>query len=124
MKQFDDSMSLEKRGYGRIEVRKEGWTDGEVLTPFGIVTVYAQGDAENVPHTRLDFVWNGRLYMRNFGDKRYSPRGIVTKAMKFAAEIAAPNGEVRGASRPAGEASSREAANSTVVLGAICPGKE
>lgn len=27
-----------------------------------------------------------------------------------------PNGEVRGASRPAGEASSREAATSTVVL--------
>ena len=27
------------------------------------------------------------------------------------------NGEVRGASRPAGEASSREAATSTVVLG-------
>lgn len=34
------------------------------------------------------------------------------------------NGEVRGASRPAGEASSAEGATSTVVLGADCPGKE
>lgn len=91
MKQFDDSMSLQKRGYGRVVVRREGWTDGEVLTPYGIVTVYAQGDAENSPHTRLDFVWDGRLYMRNFDGKRYTARALVTKAMEFATEIAAPN---------------------------------
>lgn len=91
MKQFDDSISLQKRGYGRVEVRKEGWMDGDVLTPYGIVTVYAQGDAENVPHTKLDFVWRGRLHIRNFNGKRYSARGIVTKAMEFATEIAAPN---------------------------------
>ena len=91
MKHNDDSMSLARRGYGRIEVRKDGWTDGEVVTPFGIVSVYAQGDAENQPHTRLDFAWNGRLYMRNFDGVRYSPRGLVTKAMQFASEIAAPN---------------------------------
>lgn len=35
-----------------------------------------------------------------------------------------PNGEVRGASRLAGEASSAEGATSTVVLGAERPGKE
>ncbi len=34
------------------------------------------------------------------------------------------NGEVRGASRPAGEASSAEGATSTVVLGAERPRKE
>lgn len=35
-----------------------------------------------------------------------------------------PNGEVRGASRLAGEASSAEGATSTVVLGAVRPGKD
>ena len=35
-----------------------------------------------------------------------------------------PNGEVWGASRPAGEASSAEGAASTVVLGAERPGKD
>lgn len=90
MKHNDDSMSLARRGYGRINVHKDGWTDGEVVTPFGIVSVYAQGDDENRPHTRLDFAWDGRLYMRNFDGRRYSPRGLVTKAMQFASEIASP----------------------------------
>lgn len=90
MKQTDDSMKLGKRGYGRINT-KNGYTDGEVLTPVGIVSVYAQGDDQNVPHTRLDFVFDGRLYMRNFIGKRYSPRGLVTKALEFADEIASHN---------------------------------
>lgn len=83
---FDDSMTV-NRAFSRIEVRKEGWTDGEVLTPHGIVSVYAQGDDDHRPHTRLDFVHNGRLYMRNYPGKRYSPRGLVTKAREFAEEI-------------------------------------
>ena len=93
MKQHDDSMQLGKRGYGRIDTTK-GYADGEVLTPFGIVSVYAQGDQQNAPHTRLHFVWYGRLHMRSFSGKRYSPRGIVTKAMEFAREIASPNARV------------------------------
>ena len=87
MKIFDDSMKVQKDGFSRTEDRG-GWTDGEIVTPWGIVSVYAQGDAENANHTRLDFVHAGRLHMRNFHGKRYSRRGIKTKAMQFAKEIA------------------------------------
>lgn len=85
----DDSMKLPYRGINWISRHPAGWTDGEVLTPFGIVAVYAQGDKAKGEsfHTRLDFVFDGRLYMRNFENKRYSSRGLVTKAYEFAAEI-------------------------------------
>lgn len=87
VKVFDDSMAI-GRGFGRVENRNgNAWTDGEVVTKHGIVSVYAQGDAESHYHTRLDFAWKGRLYMRNFPNKRYSKRGLVTLAVKFAAEI-------------------------------------
>lgn len=88
MEIYDDSMSIGKRGFSRIEVRKEGWTDGEIATPWGFVSVYAQGGENHFYHTRLDFICKGRLYMRNFSGKRYTPRGITTKAMRFAKEIA------------------------------------
>jgi hypothetical protein len=85
---FDDSMALQ-RPHSRISVGQppRGWTDGAVFTCHGIVLVYAQGDDEYTHHTRLDFVWQGRLYMRDFNGKRYSPRGLVTLADRFAAEI-------------------------------------
>jgi hypothetical protein len=88
---YDDSMSFDKHGFSRIEVRKEGWTDGEVATPWGFVSVYAQGDDNHYYHTRLDFIHNGRLYMRNFSGKRYTPRVIKTKAMRFAKEMVLSN---------------------------------
>lgn len=87
MEFFDDSMKVQKDGFSRTEDR-ENWTDGEVVTPWGIVSVYAQGDENTTKHTRLDFVWGGRLHMRNFSGKRYSKRGIKTKAMQFAKDIA------------------------------------
>ena len=40
-----------------------------------------------VKHSRLDFAWNGRLYMRSF-NKRYTTRGLKTLAYEFAQEIA------------------------------------
>ena len=75
------------RGWGNITTRKEGWTEGTVTTPHGLVSVYAQGDEENVYITMLDFAWKGRMHVRSFQGKRYSPRGIVTKAKVFAKEI-------------------------------------
>lgn len=75
------------KGRGRVSERKEGWTEGDVVTPHGIVSVYAQGDDKNVFITRLDFAWKGRMHIRSFQGKRYSPRGIVTKAKAFAKEI-------------------------------------
>lgn len=88
MKVSDDSMSLQ-RPFSRLHDRKEygGWTEGEVVTRDGIVSVYAQGGDENDKHTRLDFALNGRLYMRHFQGKRYSHRGLVTIAARFAAEM-------------------------------------
>lgn len=78
----NDHVSIGK-GFGRIRHNQFGWLDGEVVTPHGIVSVYAQGDNENFSMTRLDFAHRGFLYMRTF-DKRYTSRGIVTKAKQFA----------------------------------------
>lgn len=87
MKQRDESISLHNRSFGRIEVRKAGWTDGEVVTPHGIVSIYAQGDGDHDSYSRLDLALGGRLYIRNFFGKRYTPRGLITKATQFASEI-------------------------------------
>lgn len=87
MKTYDDTMAV-SRAYSCISVRKEGWTEGTVKTPHGIVCVYAQGDDTHSDHSRLDFVWCGRLYMRNFSGKRYTPRGLARKAREFAETVA------------------------------------
>lgn len=82
---YEDSMSIRKP-FGRLHNNESGWTDGEVVTPYGIVSVYAQGDKENWHLTRLDFAHKNRMYIRSFR-KRYTHRGIVTKANRFAQEI-------------------------------------
>jgi hypothetical protein len=61
----------------------ESWEVGTVLTPNGIVDVYAQDD-----YTRLDFVHAGRLHIRTYR-KRYGKRGIVTLAGRMARDISA-----------------------------------
>ena len=86
MEVFDSKFSL-KKPYGRIEEHIKGWDHGEVVTPCGIVSVYAQGDDENFYMTRLDFAHNNVQYSRSFHGKRYSHRGIVTKANQFAKHI-------------------------------------
>ena len=86
MKMYDDSIGV-GAGHSQVKFNPNGWTEGCVFTPHGIVSTYAQGDDTNVAHTRLDFVCAGKLYMRNFSGKRYSPRGIVTIAKRFAKEI-------------------------------------
>jgi hypothetical protein len=88
MKIIDANWVVGKQGYNRTEERREGWLDGEVATPWGFVVCYAQGSEKHRHHTRLDFIHNGRLYSRNFSGKRFTKRGIKTKAMKFAKEIA------------------------------------
>ena len=66
---------------------KNGFTDGCVATPHGIVKVYAQGGGKNFYVTNLNYVIGGRLFVRQFRGKRYSPRGIATKAKQFAKEV-------------------------------------
>lgn len=95
MKIFDDSIAVGKRGFNRATENDGGWTDGEVGTPWGFVSVYAQGNSRGDNFSRLDFIWSGRLYMRNFPGTRFSKRGLKTKALQFAQEIAsqsAPQG--------------------------------
>jgi len=73
------------------EERKGGWLDGEVSTPWGYVICYAQGSEHEFHCSTLRFIHNGRCYVRNFHGKRYTTRGIKTKAMQFAKEIATTN---------------------------------
>lgn len=80
---WDDSISVD-RGFARWSNPREGYDydEGEIATPHGWVTAYAESK-----HTRLDFLWKGRIYYRNFQNRRYSRRGMVTLAKAFAAEI-------------------------------------
>jgi len=74
------------RGYSSVCDRKDGWTDGEVLTPQGIVLAYAQGGEKQFHHTSLRMVVNGRVYHRSW-NKRYTKRGIARKAREFARDL-------------------------------------
>lgn len=65
----------------------EDYTEGAIATHYGIVSIYTQGDERFKYHSRLDFVYRGRLYTRNFRGKRYSHRGLVTKAREFARQV-------------------------------------
>lgn len=78
---------VEKRGYNRTTDRVDGWTDGDVITPWGFVCVYAQGDDKHHHCTWLHFIHNGYMYTRQFNNKRYTKRGIKTKAFEFAKEV-------------------------------------
>jgi hypothetical protein len=72
------------RPWGGISQNKEdGYAEGVVFTPNGIVDVYSQdGD----PHTVLRVVIDGRLHQRNI-HKAYTKRGLVTLATRYAAEL-------------------------------------
>jgi hypothetical protein len=65
----------------------QGWTEGSIATEWGIVSVYSQGDDRFSHSTRMDIVHDGRCIARNIYGKRYSKRGLVTLAKRFAKEI-------------------------------------
>ena len=90
---FDDSVSLGQRSMSLITDRPEGWTEGVVHTPAGTVQVYAQGSAQESYHTQLHFAWEGRLYTRNFPKRRFSQRGLVTAAHRFAMDVVFDEGK-------------------------------
>ena len=60
--------------------------EGCVATPYGIVFVFAEDDDKG-GCSSFEFVWRKRYYVRLF-NKRYTERGLMTKAKQFAAEIA------------------------------------
>lgn len=81
---FDDSFDIGD-GFTRWAAGTNGYDDGEVILPEGIVTVLMQGDDRNRPLTRLDAVINGRLVIRTY-EKRYSRRGVVRLARQLLRE--------------------------------------
>lgn len=74
----------------RLQVVRHGddWRSGDAITPHGIVSIYDQGHDGNRPHTRFDFVANGRLHIASW-DRTFSDRFLVTLACRFAAGRAA-----------------------------------
>ncbi len=88
-KYFDDSLKIVGT-IGRISsAPRYAYDEGVVCTKHGIVWVYAQGrDGGNDHHSRLDFVYRGRLYMRSFNNVRFSRLSLARMAVKFAKEIA------------------------------------
>lgn len=84
-----DSMAM-RHAFARLRTlgrTPRTWINGEVATPYGFVSVYAQSpdDGRNV-YTRFDFIHKATLYMRYF-KRTFSERGTTTKARQFAKEI-------------------------------------
>ena len=71
----------------RVWKHPAGYLEGSVITAHGIVYVYSQGGATEVPSTNLQIVWGGRLYSRTM-KRRYTQRGLVTVANRYAKEVA------------------------------------
>lgn len=65
---------------------RDGWTDSVVFCADGAVSVYAQGDEEHLHLTRLDLLVGDRVVSRSIRGKRYTKRGLITAAKRFAAE--------------------------------------
>lgn len=64
-----------------------GWRSiGHVLTPNGIVNVNSNTYHKN-GFTSIHLMHKGKCYLRSF-ERYYTPRGLVTLAARFAAEIA------------------------------------
>lgn len=80
------------RPLNRVWKQPGGYLEGSVITACGIVYVYSQGGVTDgrseSDQTQMQIVCDGRLYSRNV-DKRYTKRGLVAVANRFAAEIAA-----------------------------------
>lgn len=79
----DESFSL-KRPFSRVYEYGEGdklYLDGEIITPFGVVSVYSQKG-----YSKFDVAHGMRHYMRS-SYRSYSRRGLVTQAMRFIKEI-------------------------------------
>lgn len=73
----------------RVYKQPGGYLEGCVITDRGIVYVYSQGGemdgVKETPMTQMQIVIGGRLYSRSIA-RRYTSRGIVTVANRFAQE--------------------------------------
>jgi len=89
MKVIDDQVAVGNRPWNHLHERTEhgGWTEGTVVTQHGIVEVYAQGDEDHFHCSKLSIVKGGVRFDRQINGKRYTQRGLVTLAKKFANEV-------------------------------------
>lgn len=88
-KVFDDIITIHA-SFSRIDERGEigaRYLIGNVVTKLGIVSVYSQGGDPDRRHTRLDFAYNGKLWIRNIR-RRFTQRGLVTLANRWAHFVA------------------------------------
>jgi len=81
---LSDCQSVGK-GFTRWSPGPRGWDEGEFLSPQGIVSIYMQKG--HPTHTRLDFVYGGRLYIRTW-KRKYSRRTIPRLARAFVRDVA------------------------------------
>ena len=85
---------IPKGGFNSIRVRRHGeesYLEGTITTPYGIVDCYAQGGLYVFEYSYLWFVYGGFRHTRRF-NKRYTARGLHTKAMQFAREVTTEGG--------------------------------
>lgn len=80
-------VKVRRNSSGGISPHPHGWISGEVHTPFGIVSVYSQGDDDTYPHSSYRIILGGRLYCYS-EDKQRAPRGLVAMAGRIARELA------------------------------------
>lgn len=90
MKIFRDESYSNKTPVSNIDTRNKGerceYNIGVVFTKDGIVRVMSQPG--QFAFTRLDFVKNGRMYIRSY-EKQYSNRYCATLASQFAKDVLA-----------------------------------
>lgn len=85
VKVFDQSLKV---GHPWNQIyERDCWLDGCVVTEHSIVQVYSQGDDQHLYFTSLSLVKDGVWHDRNISGKRYTQRGLVTLAKRYAAEV-------------------------------------
>lgn len=74
------------RPYARWNGFGLGYEIGTMVTPYGNVNIYSQGDDKSIHYTELGFAYEGCQYTRTWR-KRFSKRGLAILASRFAKEI-------------------------------------
>jgi len=82
-----DSAVPLRRTYNRLHVRPDGFIEGSIVTPHGIVDVVAGDGAPQCDwYAALDMVISGYHYTRIFIGRPMTKRGLSVKANQFARE--------------------------------------
>jgi hypothetical protein len=88
---FDDTSKVSGHGFTRWNPFIDNYDSGLKITPHGIVDITCEKPGPEFKYseyTRLDFVYKGRLYMRNFRGQSFNRKKLAQLANEFAREIA------------------------------------